>query len=123
MMRRPPKSKLTDTLLPVSTLFRSLTTVGALAAFQALAIVGAGVASAVTNCTYNPATDSVNITIDSTDTVALMVETAAADEDPRSEEHTSELQSLMSNSYAVFCLKKKKKTTIRHHNNKHCNYN
>src|SRR3546814_6292610 len=29
----------------------------------------------------------------------------------RSEEHTSELQSLMSNSYAVFCLKKKKKTT------------
>src|SRR3546814_7517356 len=29
---------------------------------------------------------------------------------PRSEEHTSELQSLMRNSYAVFCLKKKKKT-------------
>src|SRR3546814_6264605 len=29
----------------------------------------------------------------------------------RSEEHTSELQSLMRNSYAVFCLKKKKKTT------------
>src|SRR3546814_5211320 len=31
--------------------------------------------------------------------------------DYRSEEHTSELQSLMRNSYAVFCLKKKKKTT------------
>src|SRR3546814_3109750 len=30
----------------------------------------------------------------------------------RSEEHTSELQSLMRNSYAVFCLKKKKKTTL-----------
>src|SRR3546814_8389099 len=30
---------------------------------------------------------------------------------PRSEEHTSELQSLMRNSYAVFCLKKKKKNT------------
>src|SRR3546814_9616525 len=29
---------------------------------------------------------------------------------PRSEEHTSELQSLLSNSYAVFCLKKKKRT-------------
>src|SRR3546814_9391865 len=29
----------------------------------------------------------------------------------RSEEHTSELQSIMRNSYAVFCLKKKKKTT------------
>src|SRR3546814_3727462 len=31
----------------------------------------------------------------------------------RSEEHTSELQSLMRNSYAVFCLKKKKKTKMR----------
>src|SRR3546814_8597288 len=31
-------------------------------------------------------------------------------EEPRSEEHTSELQSLMRISYAVFCLKKKKKT-------------
>src|SRR3546814_7913061 len=33
--------------------------------------------------------------------------------DIRSEEHTSELQSLMRISYAVFCLKKKKQTTIR----------
>src|SRR3546814_3251127 len=35
---------------------------------------------------------------------------AIAIEDPRSEEHTSEIQSLMRNSYAVFCLKKKKTT-------------
>src|SRR3546814_6735215 len=34
----------------------------------------------------------------------------------RSEEHTSELQSLMRISYAVFCLKKKKHSTIRQHN-------
>src|SRR3546814_6823449 len=34
----------------------------------------------------------------------------------RSEEHTSELQSLMSISYAVFCLKKKKKTNIKKQN-------
>src|SRR3546814_2520733 len=33
----------------------------------------------------------------------------------RSEEHTSELQSLMRNSYAVFCLKQKKSITTRHH--------
>src|SRR3546814_10870794 len=33
-------------------------------------------------------------------------------QDQRSEEHTSELQSLMRSSYAVFCLKKKKKPTI-----------
>src|SRR3546814_9909738 len=35
----------------------------------------------------------------------------AAEMTKRSEEHTSELQSLMRTSYAVFCLKKKKKTT------------
>src|SRR3546814_8435636 len=35
----------------------------------------------------------------------------------RSEEHTSELQSLMRISYAVFCLKKKKKNTLRSHTN------
>src|SRR3546814_5801601 len=34
----------------------------------------------------------------------------------RSEEHTSELQSLMRISYAVFCLKKKKTKSITHHN-------
>src|SRR3546814_5462716 len=34
---------------------------------------------------------------------------------PRSEEHTSELQSLMRISYAVFCLKKKKEHTTEHH--------
>src|SRR3546814_4572693 len=35
---------------------------------------------------------------------------------PRSEEHTSELQSLMRSSYAVFCLKKKKSTTSKYTN-------
>src|SRR3546814_2381799 len=38
-----------------------------------------------------------------------------SDEHERSEEHTSELQSLMRISYAVFCLKKKKHTTTYHH--------
>src|SRR3546814_10561870 len=39
----------------------------------------------------------------------------ARDRTFRSEEHTSELQSLMRISYAVFCLKKKKKTHTHHH--------
>src|SRR3546814_4492104 len=39
---------------------------------------------------------------------------AACAADPRSEEHTSELQSLMRISYAVFCLKKKKKSQHIH---------
>jgi Ca2+-binding RTX toxin-like protein len=59
-----------------------LTTVGALAAFQALAIVGAGVASASGICAYNPATDTINVTIDSGTSSSLMVETAAANVDP-----------------------------------------
>src|SRR3546814_4848614 len=38
---------------------------------------------------------------------------------PRSEEHTSELQSLMRISYAVFCLKKKKSYKVKHRSNDH----
>jgi Ca2+-binding RTX toxin-like protein len=52
----------------------ALTTVGALFAFQALAIIGAGAASAVTNCTYNPATDSLSVVIDPGATAALGVD-------------------------------------------------
>src|SRR3546814_9111018 len=43
----------------------------------------------------------------------IVTTTARTDEEARSEEHTSELQSLMRISYAVFCLKKKKTTTIQ----------
>src|SRR3546814_1541839 len=46
--------------------------------------------------------------------VSLVMDNDAADgEETRSEEHTSELQSLMRNSYAVFCLKKKKCVVCR----------
>src|SRR3546814_1253030 len=44
---------------------------------------------------------------------AAFIETLRA---ARSEEHTSELQSLMRNSYAVFCLKKKKQNTNKNNN-------
>src|SRR3546814_5966125 len=49
---------------------------------------------------------------------ALSIRACASARRPRgrSEEHTSELQSLMRNSYAVFCLKKKKYDTNFHHN-------
>src|SRR3546814_7675663 len=88
MIRRPPRSTRTDTLFPYTTLFRSL-----------LLLDG--------------------LTLGRTD---LPLSDACDQSMPcgfaRSEEHTSELQSLMRISYAVFCLKKKTNnyccTTIKH---------
>src|SRR3546814_9473257 len=48
-------------------------------------------------------------TVDATELQAVLAEPEDDPNDLRSEEHTSELQSLMRISYAVFCLKKKKK--------------
>src|SRR3546814_3989107 len=104
MIRRPPRSTRTDTLFPYTTLFRSLersceVQVAAQATGAALAFPSPEVC-AYTQQQYNDE--------DCDD----------ADED-RSEEHTSELQSLMRISYAVFCLKKKKQNNQQTTNNKH----
>src|SRR3546814_6657427 len=81
ILRRPPRSTRTDTLFPYTTLFRS-----------------------ADNCVFDsrpprapspPADD------------ALLTPSANVPSSARSAEHTSELQSLMRISYAVFCLKKK----------------
>src|SRR3546814_5136295 len=86
MIRRPPRSKRSYTLFPYTTLFRS------------------GLA------TLDTAIDTV-----ATERANLGAQqnrlTSAVDNLTRSEEHTSELQSLMRISYAVFCLKKKKNNT------------
>src|SRR3546814_966268 len=105
MIRRPPRSTRTDTLFPYTTLFRSAIAAASFTAIFAfnlpfpLIVLGAAVIGyfggrwapekfslgghSTTHQSFGPA---------------------------RSEEHTSELQSLMRISYAVFCLKKKKKT-------------
>src|SRR3546814_10427117 len=97
MLRRPPRSTRTDTLFPDTTLFRSVTDAGQ--------FCGHG---------YSPALRArlrrraiVSESADSHGLILCRNRTAPR----RSEEHTSELQSLMRNSYAVFCLKKKKHTT------------
>src|SRR3546814_9928219 len=94
MIRRPPRSTRTDTLFPYTTLFRSLSRHCACAALHR--IHGCGHLQSL-------ATRSGGAigTITRSDTSALAI--------ARSEEHTSELQSLMRISYAVFCLKKKTK--------------
>src|SRR3546814_17996352 len=84
MIRRPPRSTRTDTLFPYTTLFRSIGEQEAVAEMD-----------------------------DAVEVVALptehRIEAVTGQRLPRrrSEEHTSELQSLMRISYAVFCLKKK----------------
>src|SRR3546814_3966307 len=92
MIRRPPRSTRTDTLFPYTTLFRSAR------AFSEL--------PTTTHHRFlsTPRPDPV---------AAWRVSLTPRDRSaPRSEEHTSELQSLMRISYAVFCLKKKNKNFI-----------
>src|SRR3546814_9954005 len=105
MLRRPPRSNRTDTLFPYTTLFRSATSrpgsaFGMLGAngSRAWADVDSGVAVAVLRNRFSPDWTAVG-EID-----RLIAELFPTE---RSEEHTSELQSLMRISYAVLCLKKK----------------
>ena len=60
----------------------ALTTAIAIGAFQVLAVLGAGSAFAATACTYNPATDTINITIDPGGTAWVAVEDDTVDLDP-----------------------------------------
>src|SRR3546814_3047239 len=95
MIRRPPRSTRTDTLFPYTTLFRSKTmTVQRLDLGLTAPAAGCGGDSCM--CGSAPS-------------VSEAASTAVVAELARSEEHTSELQSLMRISYAVFCLKKKNK--------------
>src|SRR3546814_3671770 len=93
MIRRPPRSTRTDTLFPYTTLFRSAT-----------AGAGARVGGAAVRAQRpTPGADPRGRN-------PVRAGAAAG----RSEEHTSELQSLMRISYAVFCLKKTNNTRTRH---------
>src|SRR3546814_7944620 len=92
MIRRPPRSTRTDTLFPYTTLFRSLHALPGKDGRFKLGTIAARLAS-VGRIGCQRLKDWIKSA------------------DIRSEEHTSELQSLMRISYAVFCLKKKIKTT------------
>src|SRR3546814_5114945 len=100
MIRRPPRSTRTDTLFPYTTLFRSLgpeSERGGLAD-PCLADVGAVGGAEVLDEPLLTGRGDAGVA--GGDVVVV--------ESDRSEEHTSELQSLMRISYAVFCLKKNK---------------
>src|SRR3546814_1163549 len=96
MIRRPPRSTRTDTLFPYTTLFRSLFDV---------------------DMTTTPPTNGQVPVWDNTLSQWLPGDMTGGGGGggsswERSEEHTSELQSLMRSSYAVFCLQKKHNTSI-----------
>src|SRR3546814_1623880 len=69
---------------------------------------GGNVAEGTTTLTY------LRVVVQPEATESDGFEVVSATTGPRSEEHTSELQSLMRISYAVFCLKKKKKNNSKH---------
>src|SRR3546814_1369631 len=98
MIRRPPRSTRTDTLFPYTTLFRSTKV---LMLTHRLLASEQGYPSLPGAFRYNEA-----FTKKEHPHIAFLVD----EFDPacRSEEHTSELQSLMRISYAVFCMKKKR---------------
>src|SRR3546814_13774834 len=111
MIRRPPRSTRTDTLFPYTTLFRSPPVSSASSML--------GVRSNHRFVTYSAQCVNRCSTRATPDVRAHSVRRrgSRASRRERSEEHTSELQSLMRISYAVFCLKKKKKNhkhTTRH---------
>src|SRR3546814_1791699 len=108
MRRRPPRSTRTDTLFPYTTLFRSL--------LRNVGARGWNVPLAKTGLFEMFLGDGVRVICSSNVGGGSHVYSAIHCKPAmRSEEHTSELQSLMRISYAVFCLKKKKKQT---HNSK-----
>src|SRR3546814_6713734 len=115
MVRRPPISTRTDTLVPYTTLFRS--NMGALpfseskaktdaldASIECVSSPDSGRSPSRRVSPHSPARSATK------DRERLARARRCRDKSPRSEEHTSELQSLMRISYAVFCLKKKKTT-------------
>src|SRR3546814_2634260 len=105
MIRRPPRSTRTDTLFPYTTLFRSAAGMAGKAGGRG----GGPAASEVPDRWADPGRQTPSPGRGGRGRQDLPVHGHGAPS--RSEEHTSELQSLMRISYAVFCLKKKKNKT------------
>src|SRR3546814_5182120 len=116
MLRRPPRSTRTDTLFPYTTLFRSCSVHGC----RLESLQFAGPSSIISARAFAPLDRLFEKAVRFSDpkTIWLLPKGRTCQNEldhirpiwrgERSEEHTSELQSLMRISYAVFCLKKKK---------------
>src|SRR3546814_7411016 len=115
MIRRPPRSTRTDTLFPYTTLVRSILISERVVEEDRFTTIHIEEMTCVARET-KLGSEEITADIPNVNEAALrkldesgIVYIGAEVKAGRSEEHTSELQSLMRISYAVFCLKKKKK--------------
>src|SRR3546814_8787173 len=113
MLTRPPISTRTTTRLPYTTLFRSAVRYAAVSARYKVYIIDE--VHMLSKSAFNALLKTLE---EPPAHVKLLFATTEIQKVPvtvlRSEEHTSELQSLMRNSYAVFCLKKKNNYNINY---------
>src|SRR3546814_2064006 len=108
VVRGPPRSTRTYTLFPYPTLFRSAAS--SISAFQLWRLVSFELSEECLTVDTTP-TDCAPRTA----SAPMIPESSGSSEIYRSEEHTSELQSLMRISYAVFCLTKKTQMQREHY--------
>src|SRR3546814_4066357 len=111
MIRRPPRSTRTDTLFPYTTLFRSLVQrTGGFDEIPSRDVVPEGGVGVHQPALQRQPRHAARLPEDFR--IQALGDDFGDGTHHRSEEHTSELQSLMRISYAVFCLKKKKVTKL-----------
>src|SRR3546814_7664768 len=124
MIRRPPRSTRTDTLFPYTTLFRSIAIVDSgflglgpgktypsVPSFAIAPMISIARDESGTRCS-RPAFIRLGGMVQIFFSMSISSHVAPSNSpERRSEEHTSELQSLLRNSYAVFGLKKKNSTS------------
>src|SRR3546814_3652104 len=109
MIRRPPRSTRTDTLFPYTTLFRSRQAAARGAATQNVDdVTEQDVYVFSRRIAREGQANAAAVVARHTGRRYALKGKVSSIQQQRSEEHTSELQSLMRISYAVFCLKKKK---------------
>src|SRR3546814_6329092 len=118
MIRRPPRSTRTDTLFPYTTLFRSTEFTCRTHVQACRGVKGWGAGRTVIASGKAPGRVGL---LDRDSQPLVDSRLPGAEPGSRSEEHTSELQSLMRISYAVFCLKKQN-TTQNHTNSLDVSY-
>src|SRR3546814_2566097 len=108
MIRRPPRSTRTDTLFPYPTLFRSYHLLHTLS--QCGLVTRSDTGNYVLGLRIGTLAEGFRRQLGGASQISSLIRTIARETGEttyRSEEHTSDLQSLMRISYAVFCLKKK----------------